>query len=64
MGRQILRRGIAEGTLRPDIDVEVVMAMLTGPLMARRTLRWNLDLPLEGLHERLVGAIWPAIAAG
>jgi AcrR family transcriptional regulator len=32
--RDTLRRGIADGELRPDIDVELVMLMLTGAVMS------------------------------
>ncbi len=60
--REVLRRGIDEGVLRPDIDLEVVIAMLTGPLIAYRLLHWNPKLGREGLEERLVDTLWPAIA--
>jgi len=33
--RAVLRRGIESGELRPDIDVEVTMLLLTGAVMAR-----------------------------
>jgi AcrR family transcriptional regulator len=33
--RSVLRRGVETGELRPDIDVEVAMLMLTGAVMAR-----------------------------
>jgi hypothetical protein len=33
--RSVLRRGIETGELRPGIDVEVAMLMLTGAVMAR-----------------------------
>jgi AcrR family transcriptional regulator len=33
--RVVLRRGIEAGELRPDIDVEVAMLLLTGAVMAR-----------------------------
>ncbi|HEU5331609.1 MAG TPA: TetR-like C-terminal domain-containing protein [Actinocrinis sp.] len=33
--RTVLRRGIETGELRPDIDVEVTMLLLTGAVMAR-----------------------------
>jgi AcrR family transcriptional regulator len=61
--RQVLRRGIAEGVLRPDIDVEIVIALLTGPLLAHRVLHWNPQLSRVGLVERLIDAVWPGIAA-
>jgi AcrR family transcriptional regulator len=62
LARELLRRGIDEGVLRPDIDTEVVIAMLTGPLIAYRMLHWNPKLGREDLVERLVDTLWPAIA--
>jgi AcrR family transcriptional regulator len=32
--RSVLRRGVANGELRPDLDVEVALFMLTGAIMA------------------------------
>jgi AcrR family transcriptional regulator len=61
--REVLRRGIAQGELRDDIDVEVVMAMLVGPMLAQSVLNWNPQLDRDTLPERLVDAVWPAIAA-
>jgi AcrR family transcriptional regulator len=63
MTRQILQRGIDEGVLRPDIDMEIVIAMLTGPVIAFRMLNWNPQLKRERLVERLLDTLWPAIAA-
>ncbi len=33
--RAVLRRGVETGELRPDIDVEVAMLLLTGAVLAR-----------------------------
>jgi AcrR family transcriptional regulator len=33
--RSVLRRGVADGQLRPDTDIEVAMLMLSGGVMAR-----------------------------
>jgi AcrR family transcriptional regulator len=63
LARQVLRRGIDEGVLRPDLDLEIVIALLTGPLIAYRVLHWNPQLRREGLEERLVDTLWPAITA-
>jgi hypothetical protein len=60
--RQVLRRGIASGELRADLDLEVVMAMLVGPMLAQSVLNWNPELDRATLPERLVAAVWPAIA--
>ena len=60
--RSVLRRGIDAGELRADMDLEVVMAMLVGPLVAQSVVDWNPHLDRETLPERLVDAVWPAIA--
>jgi AcrR family transcriptional regulator len=60
--REVLRRGIRDGELRADIDLEVAIAMLVGPLVAQAVLRWNPALERDTLPERLVEALWPAIA--
>jgi AcrR family transcriptional regulator len=61
--REVLRRGIATGELRADLDLEVVMAMLVGPMLAQAVGNLNPKLSREGLPQRLVDAVWPAIAA-
>jgi AcrR family transcriptional regulator len=57
MGREILRRGMAAGELRPDIDFETVLDALFGPFYMRLMLRlplteaWSdslMDLVLGG----------------
>jgi AcrR family transcriptional regulator len=60
--RDVLRRGIAAGELRPDIDIDVTMAMLVGPMVSQTMFGWNSNLDREKLPEQLVDAIWPAIA--
>jgi AcrR family transcriptional regulator len=61
--REVLRRGIDEGALRPDIDVEVTMAVLTGPMLIQRVLQWNPDLDEQSLPERVVDAVLEGIRA-
>lgn len=60
--RDVIRRGIAAGELRADLDLEVVMAMLVGPMLAQSVFDFNPHLDREKLPEQLVDAIWPAIA--
>ncbi|MEU7751878.1 TetR/AcrR family transcriptional regulator [Micromonospora sp. NPDC049101] len=59
--RDVLRRGIDEGLLRPDIDVEVTMALLTGPMLIQRVLQWNPELDERALPERVVDAVLEGI---
>ncbi|MEU8392844.1 TetR/AcrR family transcriptional regulator [Micromonospora sp. NPDC048842] len=61
--REVLRRGIDEGVLRSDIDVEVTMALLTGPMLIQRVLQWNPDLDEQSLPERVVDAVLEGIQA-
>ncbi|MFG2051807.1 TetR/AcrR family transcriptional regulator [Micromonospora sp. NPDC048935] len=59
--REVLRRGIDEGLLRPDIDVEVTMALLTGPMLIQRVLQWNPELDERALPEQVVDAVLEGI---
>ncbi|MET7710161.1 TetR/AcrR family transcriptional regulator [Micromonospora sp. NPDC005413] len=61
--REVLRRGIDEGTLRPDIDVEVTMALLTGPMLIQRVLQWNPDLDDQTLPEQVVDTVLAGLQA-
>jgi AcrR family transcriptional regulator len=61
--RQVLRRGIAQGELRPDLDLEVVIAMLAAPMLAQSMVNWNPRLDRATLPQLLVDTIWPAIAS-
>lgn len=61
--RTVLRRGIASGELRADLDIEVVMAMLVGPMIAQSIVMWNPELDREKLPEQLVDTLWPALIA-
>lgn len=60
--RGVLRRGVESGELRPDIDIEIVMAMLVSPMLAQSVTNLDPQLDRETLPERLVAGIWPAIA--
>ncbi|MGC4773609.1 TetR/AcrR family transcriptional regulator [Micromonospora sp. DT44] len=61
--REVLRRGIDEGLLRPDIDVEVTMALLTGPMLIQRVLQWNPELDDHKLPAQVVDAVLDGIRA-
>ena len=55
--RQVLRRGIENGELRADLDVELTLLMLSGPTLAQNMLNWNPNVPLAGFAEALVDAL-------
>ncbi|MFF0316007.1 TetR/AcrR family transcriptional regulator [Micromonospora sp. NPDC005252] len=61
--REVLRRGIDEGLLRPDIDVEVTMALLTGPMLIQRVLQWNPELDERNLPTQVVDGVLDGIRA-
>ena len=42
--RDVLRRGIERGELRPDLDIELMLSMLTAPVLLQRMLRWHPNL--------------------
>ena len=55
--RQVLKRGIRDGELRADLDVEMTLLMLSGPALAQNMMRWNPLVPDEGFAETLVDAV-------
>ncbi|NUT37077.1 MAG: TetR/AcrR family transcriptional regulator [Hamadaea sp.] len=61
--REVLRRGIADGVLRADIDIEVISLMLTGPVMLQRMLDWNPAVDTDTLPERVVDTLLAGIGA-
>lgn len=62
--RDVLRRGVRTGELRADLDVEVVVTLLTAPVLIQRMLRWHPDLDEETLPERVVDTVLAGLAAG
>lgn len=61
--RQVLRRGIATGELRPDLDVELTQLMLSAPGMIQSMLRLAPAVPDERFAETLVDAVLRGAAA-
>jgi AcrR family transcriptional regulator len=61
--RQVLRRGIEAGELRPDLDVELALALLIGPVLIQRVLRWHPDLDPDTMPEHVVDTVLAGIAA-
>jgi AcrR family transcriptional regulator len=59
---QLLKRSVAEGLLPADLDLDVSVALLMGPMMYRHVLSlMGRKLP-EDLAERVVDAFWRAHA--
>ena len=57
---EILRRGMARGELRTDLDVDLVSDMLIGPMIARVLMSGGDPRVLDGLPMR----VWETLAAG
>ncbi|MDQ7907909.1 TetR/AcrR family transcriptional regulator [Phytohabitans sp. ZYX-F-186] len=55
--REVLRRGVRTGELRADLDVELAVVMLTGPLLTQRVLQRQPYVDDEALPERVVDAL-------
>ncbi|MFI2648207.1 MULTISPECIES: TetR/AcrR family transcriptional regulator [Micromonospora] len=61
--REVLRRGVDSGELRADLDIELAMALLTGPMLIQRVLRWHPELDERILPERIVDGVLEGIRA-
>jgi AcrR family transcriptional regulator len=59
--RAVLRRGIAAGELRPDLDVDAALFMLTGAVVARRGHEQSAIPP--DYPERVVDELLRGLAA-
>jgi AcrR family transcriptional regulator len=61
--RGVLRRGIATGELRADLDVELTLLMLSGPTIAQNVMSWNPKVSDDSFAEALVDAVLRGAAA-
>lgn len=61
--REILRRGIASGELRADLDIELTTLMITGPILLQRWMNWNPNLDEDTLPEKVIDALLRGIGA-
>jgi AcrR family transcriptional regulator len=60
--REVLRRGVQTGELRADLDIELAMVLLTGPVVMQKVLRWHPDLEEKDLAERVVDTLLAGLA--
>jgi AcrR family transcriptional regulator len=61
--RDVLARGVRTGELRPDLDVELALSLLSGPILVQSLMRWNPALDNDDLAARVVDAVLTGIAA-
>ncbi|WP_441246393.1 TetR/AcrR family transcriptional regulator [Kitasatospora sp. McL0602] len=63
LARTIIRRGVDEGVLRDDLDLDILAEIVMGPMLLR-TVLWE-DAPLDDptLPERMVDAVLRGVGA-
>ncbi len=61
--REVLRRGVAEGQLRADLDIEVAAALLNAPMIVQNMPNWNPALDTSKLPEQILDALLPGMTA-
>jgi AcrR family transcriptional regulator len=59
----VLRRGMTTGQLRADLDVDVTIALLVGPMIAQSIMRPHPRLDAEKLPAQIVDAMMPGMLA-
>jgi AcrR family transcriptional regulator len=62
--REVLQRGVSTGELRADIDIEAALAVLAGPILIQKMLRWHPGLDDITLPERVVDTVLVGLVAG
>jgi AcrR family transcriptional regulator len=60
--REVLQRGVHTGELRGDLDVELALSLLSGPVLLQSMLRWDPATDSEDLAARVVDAVLGGIA--
>ena len=60
--REILRRAVERGELRADLDLELAIDALAGPLIYRVLINGGDPRVVDGMAERLVDLILPGLA--
>jgi AcrR family transcriptional regulator len=60
--REVLCRGVRTGELRADLDVELALTLLSGPVLVQSLLRWNPAVEPGDLARRVVDAVLTGIA--
>jgi AcrR family transcriptional regulator len=63
MVRAVLQRGVDTGELRADLEVELALAMLIGPILIQRVMRWHPDLDADKMPAQVVDALLAGMRA-
>ncbi|MEV0646716.1 TetR/AcrR family transcriptional regulator [Phytomonospora sp. NPDC050363] len=62
VSRAVLRRGIATGELRPDIDIEVTLLMLTSPMLTNKLFGPYAGIETTELSEKVLDTVLTGVA--
>ncbi|HEY1176323.1 MAG TPA: TetR/AcrR family transcriptional regulator [Phytomonospora sp.] len=62
VSREVIRRGIASGEIRPDAEVEVVITMLSAPMLVNKLFGPNPRLRSETLAEQVLDIVLDGVA--
>lgn len=62
VSRAVIRRGIATGELRPDADVEVVITMLSSPMLMNKLFGPNPRIDAQLLPEQVLDIVLNGVA--
>jgi AcrR family transcriptional regulator len=60
--REVLMRGVRTGELRPDIDIDLTMSLLSAPVVLPILLQWTPAVADDDLAARVVDAVFAGIA--
>jgi hypothetical protein len=58
--KHLMKQGIAKGELAPDLDLDLSLALLLGPIMYWHVFLRDTSENPQGLAEGAVGAFWKA----
>jgi hypothetical protein len=61
--QRMLRQAVAEGRLEKDLDIDLAVAQLLGPMMYRHVLQLSKTKLPENMPQRIVDFFWRAHAA-
>ncbi len=61
--REVILRGVATGELRPDIDVDLTMALLSGPILIGSLVAADPALLAPGAAARIVDTVLAGVGA-
>ena len=60
--RRMLKQAVAEGRLEKDLDMDLAVAQLLGPMMYRHVLQLSKAKLPENMPQRIVDFFWRAHA--